>query len=65
VRGRIDFGLHGAHGYGLAGADFAGDHADGAFGDAPADAGDGLVVGGVAVQHAGTTSRPNGMRVNL
>src|SRR6266568_1826583 len=33
--------------------DFAGDDADGAFGDAPGDAGDGLVVGGVPVQHAG------------
>src|SRR5215469_13757121 len=33
--------------------DFAGDHPDGAFGDAPGDAGAGLVVGGVPVQHAG------------
>src|SRR6266568_4839193 len=43
----------GADGDGLAGADLAGDDADGAFGDAPGDAGDGFVVGGVAVQHAG------------
>src|SRR6266568_348828 len=33
--------------------DFAGDDADGAFGDAPGDAGDGFVVGGVPVEHAG------------
>ena len=40
-------------GDGFAGADLAGDHADAAFGDAPADPGDGFAVGGVAVQHAG------------
>ena len=34
------------------GIDLAGDHADAAFGDTPADAGDRFVVGGVAVQHA-------------
>jgi excisionase family DNA binding protein len=33
--------------------DFACDHADGALADAPGDAGDGFVVGGVAVEHAG------------
>lgn len=32
--------------------DLAGDHADGAFSDAPGDAGDGLVVGVVPVEHA-------------
>src|SRR5919198_1507841 len=53
VAGGVQAGEDGAHGDGLAGADFAGDYADGAFGDAPADAGDGFVVGGVAVQHAG------------
>jgi hypothetical protein len=41
----------GAHGDGLAGANLAGDDADAAIGNAPADAGDGLVVGGVPVQH--------------
>jgi len=45
-------GQRGAHGDGLAGANFAGDHADAAFGDAPADAGDRFVVGAVAVQLA-------------
>ena len=44
-------GEGGADGDGLAGADFAGDHAEGAFGDAPADPGDGFGVGAVAVQH--------------
>ena len=39
-------------GDGLPGADLAGDHPDAAFADAPADAGDGFAVGGVAVQHA-------------
>jgi hypothetical protein len=47
-------GGHGsADGDGLASADLAGDDADAAFGDAPADAGDRFVVRGVAVQHAG------------
>ena len=43
----------GADGDGLPGADLAGDHPDAVLGDAPADPGDGLAVGGVAVQHAG------------
>ena len=64
VPGGVQPGQDGADGDGLAGADFAGDHADGAFGDAPGDPGAGLVVGGVPVQHAGARSRPNGMRVN-
>jgi DNA invertase Pin-like site-specific DNA recombinase/predicted DNA-binding transcriptional regulator AlpA len=34
-------------------ADLAGDHAEGLFGDGPGDAGGGLGVGGVEVQHAG------------
>ncbi len=57
--GKIDDGVaagiqgrqRGAHGDGLAGADLAGDHPDAAVGDTPADAGDRLVVGGMAVQH--------------
>ena len=49
----VQCGQCGADGDGLAGADFAGDDADAAFGDAPADAGDGLAVSGMAVQHAG------------
>ena len=53
VPGGIQAGQDGADGDGFPGADFAGDDADGAFADAPGDAGDGLVVGGVAVQHAG------------
>ena len=49
----IQGGQRGAHGDGLAGADLAGDDADAAVGDAPADAGDRFAVGGVAVWHAG------------
>ena len=52
VAAAVQAGEGGAHGDGLAGADLAGDHADAAFGDTPADAGDGFVVGAVAVQHA-------------
>ena len=48
----VQAGKGGADRDGLAGADFAGDHADGTFVDAPLDPGDGFVVGGVAVQHA-------------
>ena len=40
------------------GIDLAGDHPDAAFGDAPADPGDRLAVGGVAVQHAGGQIAP-------
>ena len=53
VPGRVQGGERGADGDGLPGADLAGDHPDAVFGDAPADPGDGLAVGGVAVQHAG------------
>ena len=35
----------------LPGADFAGDHGDGALAGAPGDPGDGLGVAGVVVQH--------------
>ena len=52
VAGGVEAGEGGAQGHGLAGADFAGDHAEGVLADAPADPGDGLGVGGVAVQHA-------------
>ncbi|MEU6512156.1 hypothetical protein [Streptomyces sp. NPDC046942] len=38
---------------GLARADLAGDHSEGAFADAPGDPGDGLCVGRVPVQHRG------------
>ena len=51
VPGGVQPGQRGADGDGLAGADLAGDDPDPALADAPADAGDGLVVGGVAVQH--------------
>ena len=52
VPGGVQAGEGGAQGHGLAGADFAGDHAEGVLADAPADPGGGLGVGGVAVQHA-------------
>ena len=57
----VEAGEGGADGDGLAGADFAGDHAEAAFADAPADAGDGFGVGGVAVQHLRREARPNGV----
>ena len=41
----------GADGDGLAGADLAGDHAEGVLVDAPADPGDGFGVSAGAVQH--------------
>jgi hypothetical protein len=53
----------GADGDGLADADFAGEHAEAAFADAPGDPGDGLAVAGVPVQHAGGQVPPNGRRV--
>ena len=53
MAGRVEGGECGADGDGLPGADLAGDHPDPVLGDAPADPGDGLAVGGVAVQHAG------------
>src|SRR5260370_6437282 len=52
VPGRVQAGQDGADRGGLAGPDFTSDDADRAFGDAPGDAGDGLVVRGVAVPHA-------------
>src|SRR5450755_143921 len=52
VPGGVEAGEGGAQGHGLAGADFAGDHAEGVLADAPADPGGCLGVGGVAVQHA-------------
>ena len=53
VAGGVQGGEGGADGDGFAGADFAGDDAEGVFGDAPGDPGDGFGVAGVAVQHAG------------
>ena len=53
VPGRVQGVQGGADGDGFPGADLAGDHPDAVLGDAPADPGDGLAVGGVAVQHAG------------
>ena len=53
VPGGVQGGEGGADGDGFAGADFAGDDAEGVFGDAPGDPGDGFGVAGVAVQHAG------------
>jgi hypothetical protein len=52
----------GAGGDGLAGADLAGDHADGVFCDQPGDAGDGFGVAAVACSMPGARSRPNGVR---
>ena len=49
--GRIQVGAGCAHGYGLAGADLAGDHPDRALVHTPGDAGDGRAVAGMAVQH--------------
>ncbi len=66
VPGRVEGGQRGADGDGFAGADFAGDDAEAVFGHAPGDPGDGLVVGVVAVQHAGgevTTERHPGQAV--
>ena len=60
----VQLGERGADGDGLAGTDLAGDHAEGAFGDAPADAGDGFGVRAVAVQHLRGEVRPNGVLVN-
>ena len=51
VPGGVQGGERGADCDGLAGSDFAGDDPDPAFGDAPADPGDGFAVAGVAVQH--------------
>jgi hypothetical protein len=44
VAGRVEAGGHGTGGDGLAGADFAGDHADGVLVDQPAQPGDGFLV---------------------
>ena len=51
MAGGVEIGQRGSDGDGFAGADLAGDHADGGFVDAPGDAGDGFGVAGVAVQH--------------
>ena len=53
VPGGVQAGERGADRHGFPGADFAGDHAEGLLGDGPGDAGGGLGVGGVPVQHAG------------
>ena len=53
VSGLVESGQRGSQGDGFAGADLAGEHAEGALLDAPGDAGGGLVMGVVAVQHAG------------
>jgi hypothetical protein len=60
VPGAVQGGGGGADGDGLAGADLAGDHSEGVLVDAPADAGDGFGVSGVAVQHAGGQVPPEG-----
>src|SRR5207247_10613831 len=49
----VQGGQRGADRDGFAGADLAGDDAEGVLVDAPGDAGDGFGVAGVAVQHAG------------
>ena len=51
-RDGVQGGGRGADGDGFAGADLAGDHAEGVLVDAPGDPGDGFAVAGVAVQHA-------------
>src|SRR4051794_41232626 len=51
VAGRVQPGQCGADRDGLSGADLAGDDPDPALGHAPADAGHGFAVAGVAVQH--------------
>ena len=53
VAGPVDVVEGGAHGHGLANADLSGDDGDAAGGDAVGDAGGGLGVLVVAVQHAG------------
>src|SRR5271166_1249077 len=51
VAGLVQAGDGGAGRDGLAGADLARDHGEGAFAGAPGDPGDGLGVAGVVVQH--------------
>ena len=60
VAGGVEAGEGGAQGDGFAGADFAGDHAEGVLADAPADPGGRLGVGAVAVQHARRQVTPEG-----
>jgi hypothetical protein len=60
VAGRVEIRGRGSGGDGLAGADLTGDHGEGAFGDAPGDAGDGFAVAGGAVQHLGGEVSPEG-----
>ncbi len=59
----VQAGQGGADGDGLAGPDLAGDDAEGAFGQAPADPGDGFAVGVMPVQHLRGQGSPNGIRV--
>ena len=54
----VQGGQGGAEVDGLPGADLAGDDSDPVLAEAPADPGDGLAVGGVAVQHAGGEVTP-------
>jgi hypothetical protein len=55
----VEGGDGGAGGDGLAGADLAGDHADGVLCE-PGDAGDGFGVAAVGVEHAGGQVAPKG-----
>ena len=61
---RVEGGDGGAGGDGLAGADLAGDHADGALGDQPGDAGDRFGVAAVGVEHARGQVAAEGVRPN-
>ena len=53
MAGGVELGQGGAHGDGLARPHFAGHHADGSLVDAPRNAGHGLGMPGVGVQHGG------------
>ena len=64
VPGGVQGGGRGADGDGLAGADLAGDHAEGVLLDAPGDPGDGFgVPGGGGAASTGPGPRPNGILV--
>jgi hypothetical protein len=63
VPARIEAGKGGADGDGLASAYFAGDHAEAAFADAPADPGDRFGMRAVTMQHLRRQARPNGVRL--
>jgi hypothetical protein len=58
----VECGDGGAGGDGLAGADLAGDYADGVLADEPGDAGDGFGVAAVGWSMPGARSRPKGVR---